>query len=534
MATMGRTLIILSILAVLLAPNVDALRRLRDHDRDVFRPPCKAGIVRGPSSSQDAYLVPYPNTTEAKFVAVLSVGDSAANGYKLIGIPDGLGAYNDDDEDGSTFFVLMNHEDTPPEGKVHAHGAKGAFVSKWAIKKSSLEVVHGEDLIQHVWAWDRSTKQYLDPASHPPVVMQRFCSATLPAQSALFNRESGKGTRDLVFLNGEENGNVGRAYAHVVTGPMKGHTFELPHFAQAGFENLIPNPNLHKLDEDDAADKTVVMATDDNGHNRVFVYVGDKKRSGTPVEKAGLVGGKLYVIYLENIGDEIRDGGNLVAGDKIAFTATLLGDMSGPDGAGPALAASSLPVVNPNPSADPKNTKFDRPEDGNWHPEDPNVFYFHCTATFNAVGRHTRLWQLKFEDPTLRTSVKGVATVLINGPAGADVTGPKMLDNMGINQKGEAILQEDVGKQEHLSRVWKYNLKSQELKVIGQHNPAFFSPPTPVKTIDEESSGVIPMDDIMGKGWWMLDVQAHKPLGDDLVEDGQLLALYTGKCKGRD
>lgn len=79
--------------------------------------------------------------------------------------------------------------------------------------------------------------------------------------------------------------------------------------------------------------------------------------------------------------------------------------------------------------------------------------------------------------------------------------------------------------------MWKYELNSGALEAIGQHNPAFFSPPTPVKTTDEESSGVIPVEEILGDGWWLLDVQAHKALPNDLVEDGQLLAMYTGKCK---
>lgn len=279
----------------------------------------------------------------------------------------------------------------------------------------------------------------------------------------------------------------------------------------------------------------MVVATDDNGHNRVFVYVGEKKTTGTPVEKAGLVGGKLYVIYLHNIGDEINHGSHLTTGDTVPFTATLLDeDLSGVDGAGAELRRRFLAITNTNPPADPKNTKFDRPEDGHWHPSDPHVFHFVTTATFNAPGRHSRFWRLRFNDPTLVNSITGEATVLISGPDGSDVTGPKMMDNVGINDDGDVILQEDVGNQLHLGRVWKYGLQSRELQVIAQHNPAFFSPPVPVKTTDEESSGVISVEDILGDGWWLLDVQAHKPLENDLVEDGQLLSMFTGDCKRRD
>ena len=76
----------------------------------------------GPSCCQVAYV---PNTSDARFVALLSVGDSAANGFRMVGIPDGLGACNSGD---ATFVVLMNHEDWPADGAVCAHGPKGAFV----------------------------------------------------------------------------------------------------------------------------------------------------------------------------------------------------------------------------------------------------------------------------------------------------------------------------------------------------------------------------------------------------------------------
>ena len=49
-------------------------------------------------------------------------------------------------------------------------------------------------------------------------------------------------------------------------------------------------------------------------------------------------------------------------------------------------------------------------------------------------------------------------------------------------------------------------------------------------TNDEESSGIIDVSDILGEGWFLLDVQAPHPLPDadarELVAGGQLLALH--------
>ena len=59
------------------------------------------------------------------FKDLITVGDSI-DGYRMAGIPDGLGAF--DNADGR-FTVLMNHELGASSGVARAHGGKGAFVS---------------------------------------------------------------------------------------------------------------------------------------------------------------------------------------------------------------------------------------------------------------------------------------------------------------------------------------------------------------------------------------------------------------------
>jgi len=52
-------------------------------------------------------------------------------------------------------------------------------------------------------------------------------------------------------------------------------------------------------------------------------------------------------------------------------------------------------------------------------------------------------------------------------------------------------------------------------------------------TQDEESSGIIDASDVLGNGWYLLDVQAHLKSADpELVEGGQLLAMYIPTPKG--
>jgi hypothetical protein len=50
-------------------------------------------------------------------------------------------------------------------GVTRDHGDKGAFVSKWIIKKSNLRVVSGSDLMQQVYLWDAGTQRsFASPA----------------------------------------------------------------------------------------------------------------------------------------------------------------------------------------------------------------------------------------------------------------------------------------------------------------------------------------------------------------------------------
>jgi len=56
----------------------------------------------------------------------------------------------------------------------------------------------------------------------------------------------------------------------------------------------------------------------------------------------------------------------------------------------------------------------------------------------------------------------------------------------------------------------------EELEHIAQHDPLrFLSRGTLFLTQDEESSGIIPMYDILGEGCYLLEVQAHHGADSD-------------------
>src|SRR5215207_7204127 len=66
----------------------------------------KPGIdaAMGPSTGTPPYVVPV--APGVRTASLLTVGDSVA-GYRMVGTPDGLGAYRND---GNRLTLLMNHE----------------------------------------------------------------------------------------------------------------------------------------------------------------------------------------------------------------------------------------------------------------------------------------------------------------------------------------------------------------------------------------------------------------------------------------
>jgi len=163
-----------------------------------------------------------------------------------------------------------------------------------------------------------------------------------------------------------------------------------------------------------------------------------------------------------------------------------------------------------------------RLEDGAWDPRRQfrGVFYFTTTAS---PSRNSRLWRVRFDD--IRDPLSGGAIeIVLRGDEGH-----QSLDNLAVDRLGNVLLQEDPGGTPRLAKIWLYEPVTEQLREVAAHNPEFFTPGAPgFLTTNEESSGIIDASEILGPGWYLLDVQAHYGLGGGLVQGGQLLALHLG------
>lgn len=444
----------------------------------------------GPSTSSSAYMLPVMPGALTR--SILTVGESVnlkpdGTPYRLCGKVDGMGIYP---TGRSTFELLVNHEFSSGEGIVRAHGRNSSFVSRWTIARNLNMpfVYNGRDQIKTTNMQGGSQTIF------------RLCSADMPSKSSLYNVQTGKGTQQRFFMDGEENGVDGRIFAIGVGGSMDGVCTALPYLGKCSHENEVASPH--------SGDKTIVLTTDDVGSGgELYVYMGDKRLVGTEVEKAGFVGGKLY---------GIRVPGNPLENRTTGFTTNTfelvdLGDASTQTGS-QIQTASTLNAI----------TGWLKPEDCLWDRYRPGIAYVVTSDRFNSTGSpgRTRVWKLTFNSVTNPTG--GTVEMLLDGTEGC-----QMLDNIEEDMLGNLLLQEDTGGLSHQVRVWHYDMATDQLTVVAQSDPARFATGgASFLTINEETSGIVSAAEVMGPGWFLITLQAHYDLDVELDEGGQIMALY--------
>ena len=259
---------------------------------------------------------------------------------------------------------------------------------------------------------------------------------------------------------------------------------------------------------------TVVMAMSDGGTNQTYVYIGAKQAEGSPVEKAGLAGGRIFSLLVPGVQAENRN-------TNVGIAKSIVGRGKG----------KRIGLAGPN-----KGTSFLRPEDGAWDPRKSNVFYFVTTDRNNfaadgtvrdnqditQIGR-SRLWAVTFDDVT-KIATDGTPTakleMLLDGTEGGD-----MFDNIAVDRSGVVYLCEDPGNSRHNAKIWAYDTATGAFATIMKFDPSKFgdlvdktyTPPVAPFVDDKETSGVIEVTDLFADASWfragskalLVDVQAH-------------------------
>jgi hypothetical protein len=483
-----------------------------------------------PTTSAEPYVLPV--APGVRVDSLLTVGDEPAeNGYRLVGIPDGLGAFR-----GSNGIVTYNnHELVPGEGLVRKHGQDGAFVSRMVINPVTGAVERGSDLIDVVRFWNYQSGGYGSQPVAPEgatsghqAAFSRFCSGYLTGFRTLFNPVTGRGNLGRLYFANEESGSEGRAFSV----QPNGRTYQLPRLGLLSWENTLAARNQ--------TDTTVVMGNDDDASGQLRAYVGRKQDTGRRIDKAGLTNGRLFVV----------DAVNEAVSTDSQFRATYGKGTPAPVvfGAGEEIDWTKNGTVQ-NAEAAAKGLSLNRIEDGTFDPNNKNNYYFATTEGGSTAANPNEpgvprdgggIWRLHFNDIE-QPARGGTLTLLLDGSEAPYLNKP---DNMILDDEGNLLIQEDPGGNDHVARIVAYDIATQARGVVARFDPALFGVTNPsgttpderaVLTTDEESSGIIATDRLFGDDTYLFDAQVHTAKGlpqgsgpgtvEELVENGQLLMM---------
>ena len=438
--------------------------------------------------------------TSATLTPFASAGDMVGT-YLVPGIPDGLGVV----KNGNSLRVITNHEwsatNAVAAGRTTAGGlVSGSFLSDMTYDLKTQKVTKAVDLFKDVVWYDYTTGKYgqtpVAPAGalvkdsygtlNHSYLLNRFCSGSLAPAGSFFDKASGYGSNDAVFLAGEEGGDESRAFATNLT---TGQLVQLPALGLAAWENVIPAPNKGK---------TTVLMTNEDGSatdSQQWMYVGTKTKTGTWYEKAGFTNGKSYVVAAA--------AGAAVANDAEIRT------KYGKNKPFPISFAEVNIKANgkdQNIEANAKGIEFARVEDGHFDPKKPNDYYFVTTQSDSdplnkAVAATTpnpatptvsrdggALWRIRFNDVSKPLS-GATLELLLDGSESIYMSKP---DNISVDSFGNVLIQEDPGNNAHLARIVSYRISDGKVGTIAQFKAEYFtSTGASFITQDEESSGII-------------------------------------------
>jgi hypothetical protein len=456
------------------------------------------------------------------------LGGAPGQQYRMVGIPDGLGAHPNRD---GTSTLFMNHElgfTALSEPVVGGPKNRGAIVSQWILDQDG-DPVAGKRAYDQIYDENR----LLGPApvvgneAQMPRQLARFCSGFLAGPANGFDRP--------IYLTNEESTSPdtfdGRGGLSVAIFGSQLHT--LPKLGRYSKENTVVQPTR--------GTRTVIFATEDGPatlDNQLYMYVGTKERSAnaTVLARNGLDNGKLYVFRSL---DPARNS------ERTFTSGSVTGEWVQIQGAED-LTDAQLEAASDAVGA----MTFVRPEDGAFNPNNPNEFFFNTTGSSSGadegVNELGRLYSLRLHPgnplkPATLTTVYNADTVVA---AGGDIAiSPDNLDvsrqYLMINEDGTTESRAVMAAKGRDGSIWRFDLVKGPVGAVGVDAStatriAQLDPPgrdgIPVGPGVWETSGIIDTSAIFGADTWLSDVQAHPPTTPPVgptvtVEDGQLLLL---------
>jgi hypothetical protein len=317
-----------------------------------------------------------------------------------------------------------------------------------------------------------------------------------------------------MYFTGEEATDFGGVAAGhdgtaIVMDPESGEWTPVPHWGRLQHENVVPI----KLS------KWVILTTDDDfrpGPSYLYAYIANNFNKAVTGED-----GELHVFKADNPAK--NQNSTVTKGESVPGRFVPISQAENSSSASLKAAATARSAF-----------RFDRLEDIAVRPDVAGRVYVVDTGKPPQTLRG-RVYQFDFDrrDPTRAT----LRMVLNGDPPNNDdlVNGDNMdatVTALLIQEDRESVFRGEA------SRVlmWNYDLNSQPRTV------ARVARPETASRFSWESSGIFDARHVLGKDWWLLDVQAHDQSapqpGPSLApnsgegEDGQLLAVKIPGSQG--
>jgi hypothetical protein len=451
---------------------------------------------------------------------LISVGDTI-DGYTFESIPDGIAVHRK----GKRAHVYVNHELSLVPFPAGVTDWSNALLSRLVFDPRSRSIVSGKTVI---------------PSE---ANFQRFCSSFIADEEHGFERP-------FLFTNEEATDRVNRTGAAYPPGPdaeqagvvvaydIQSDVYKtLYSMGRYNHENSVAIPGY---------DRPVVLSGDDTFSapaSELYLY--------TAADSDAFMNEQGTLYGFASSDPSVNDYGDLTVGQSVGGRFV------------PVPAAVARGDQNALESWSNANGVFQfiRVEDIAYDKRTPNVVYFADTGEPRAIADpatsrlrrgpsgtagpypNGRIFKLVLDrkDPL---TVKSLS-ILVDGDArGAASAGDLSLihnpDNVETTKRA-ILFQEDPGAQNTYAaanangttaRTWKYDLKTGALTVVAKVNQAALDANAPQG--NWESSGIVDASEVIGPGWFFVDIQAHSVLlqqekrADGITykrEAGQLLLI---------
>ena len=444
-----------------------------------------------------------PLAKKVKVDPILTTGDivgGTVGGYQMSSIPDGIGLYR---SSRSTVEIFFNNEldaggpDSPP--------GVGARVTHATLDND-------RNVLRSEYVFD-GTEGFL-----------RFCSSNLAIIDGVPWYFTGEESTAAGALTPDPNDGLGHGGAAIALNGLTGRWYEVRHWGLFDWEQPLYVGGLEKF---------LILGFEDGpaGLSQLYAYSADT------LEDAVAGNGQLWVWTADGPTDanpstnDIPDEGDSLAGHFEPISTSEWDANAGDTAADLEAVAQAKGAVD-----------FVRLEDGAQSKTAANSVYFADTGALGTETVKGRLYRLQVAggatfDPGDPTGTAGAAVkLLVDGDDRVD----EMVNPDNLDTSAKSVVIDEDRNSEHrgaevaggYGRILVYDLGSGKIRTVARTN----QPNPPARPGEWETSGIVNAFDVYGKGWWLVDVQAHQTNGipqpgpnlevnTSVGESGQLLAI---------